>query len=76
MAGVARSKQTAKNLWNRFLKVIPRLKTCLLSTGKISVTGSTTSSPIQQTYEHLYTVFPGEQCPIAAFQHTFQASFL
>jgi len=38
--------------------------------------GSTHTNPLLQTVEHLRTVFPDSECPLASFQLHFQRPFL
>lgn len=37
---------------------------------------STHADPLLQTFEHLRSVFKGENCPIAAFQESFQTPLM
>ena len=69
------SISSAYRIWNRFLDGQSHIRTALAMRCP-SPDLPRALQPVEQTIAHLETAFPGEGCPITAFQHQIQRSFL
>ena len=69
------SLSSAYRIWKRFVFSQSHIRTAL---AKFSAAPHLphSSRPTEQTLAHLQAAFPGDPCPIAAFQYQLQISFL
>jgi hypothetical protein len=72
---LACSISTAYRLWKRFQNKQSHIRTAL-SICCAAPTLPHVKQPVAQTIAHLESAFPQEQCPITAFQHLLQISFM
>jgi hypothetical protein len=69
------SVSSAYRLWRRFVNGQSRLRTALAARCPAPILPQD-RRPEAQTVAHLEAAFPGESCPITAFQHQLQIAFL
>jgi len=66
--------ETVYRVGRKLRRSLDRLRTLLCR--KQAPPFSAQSDPVLQSVEHLQSVFPGAECPPAAFQLRFQVSFM
>ena len=74
-AAIPLARSSCYRLWKLFRLQQSNIRSKLLNLCPAPL-NSLTRSPRLQTILHLQTAFPSAPCPLTAFQHHFQASFL